>query len=112
MCVADTVSFTVNQRIKLVREALELNQRDFSKLIPASHGYIAGIETGIRRVNGRLVKLIAAEFSVSEEWLTEGRGEMFVRNSDEKFSRLLSLFRELPPKYQGVVFKMKAQRSA
>jgi hypothetical protein len=27
-------------------------------------------------------------------------------NSDEKFSKLLSVFKELPPKYQQVVFKL------
>ncbi|GHV89098.1 hypothetical protein AGMMS50267_14580 [Spirochaetia bacterium] len=27
---------------------------------------------------------------------------MFVRNPDEKFTKLVNLFKELPPKYQGV----------
>jgi hypothetical protein len=31
---------------------------------------------------------------------------MFVQNADEKFLRLLSLFRELAPKYQQVVLQM------
>jgi hypothetical protein len=43
---------------------------------------------------------------VSEEWLLNGSGEMFAEHSDEKFSKLLSLFKELPPKYQQVVFKL------
>jgi transcriptional regulator with XRE-family HTH domain len=97
---------SINQRIKQVREALELSQRNFSLILSASHGYIAGIETGIRKVNGRLIKLIVSEFGVNETWLTTGEGEMFTQNPDEKFTKLVGLFKELPPKYQEVVYQM------
>jgi transcriptional regulator with XRE-family HTH domain len=97
---------SVNLRIKRIRETLELSQRNFSLILSASHGYIAGIETGIRRVNGRLIKLIVSEFGVNETWLTTGEGEMFIQNPNEKFTKLVGLFRELPPKYQDVVYQM------
>jgi transcriptional regulator with XRE-family HTH domain len=97
---------SINQRIKQVREALELNQRNFSMMLSASHGYIAGIETNIRKVNGRLIKLIVSEFGVNETWLCTGEGEMFARNPDEKFTKLVGLFKELPPKYQEVIYQM------
>jgi transcriptional regulator with XRE-family HTH domain len=73
----------INQRVKQIREALELNQRNFAMILSASHGYIAGIETGIRKVNGRLVKLIVSEFGVNEKWLTDGEGEMFAQRPDD-----------------------------
>ncbi|GHU97585.1 hypothetical protein FACS189483_03980 [Spirochaetia bacterium] len=97
---------SVNQRIKQVREALGFSQRNFSLILSLSHSYIAGIETGIRRVNGRLIKLIVSEFGVNETWLTTGEGEMFTRNPDEKFTKLVGLFKELPPKYQEVIYQM------
>jgi transcriptional regulator with XRE-family HTH domain len=97
---------SINERVKQVREALDLNQRNFAKILSASHGYIAGIETGIRKVNGRLIKLIASEFAVNEAWLHTGEGEMFRQNPDEKFTKLVSLFKELPPKYQNLVYQI------
>jgi transcriptional regulator with XRE-family HTH domain len=96
---------TINQRIRQVRVALELNQRNFSTLLSLSSGYIAGIEAEVRVVNGRLIKLIVAEFGVSEEWLKTGNGEMF--NSpkvDEKSAKLVSLFNDLTPKYKEALF--------
>jgi transcriptional regulator with XRE-family HTH domain len=99
------VEETINQRIKKVRESLDLSQRTFSKLLSASGGYIAGIEVGLRRANARLIKLIVSEFGVSEDWLRTGKGEMFSKiGTDEKSTRLLSLFNDLPSRYQDVIF--------
>jgi transcriptional regulator with XRE-family HTH domain len=96
----------INQRIKQVRETLELSQRNFSVSLSLSHSYIAGVETGIRKVNGRLIKLIASEFGVNEAWLLTGEGEMFSRNPDEKFTKLVSLFKELSPKNQELIYQI------
>ncbi|GHV81850.1 hypothetical protein AGMMS49991_04080 [Spirochaetia bacterium] len=96
---------TINQRVRQVRVALDLNQRKFSTLLSLSSGYISGIEAEVRAVNGRLIKLIAAEFGVSEEWLKTGKGEMF--NSpkvDEKSAKLVSLFNDFTPEYKEALF--------
>ncbi|GHV89431.1 hypothetical protein AGMMS50267_17910 [Spirochaetia bacterium] len=96
---------TINQRVRQVRVALDLNQRKFSTLLSLSSGYISGIEAEVRVVNGRLIKLIAAEFGVSEEWLKTGKGEMF--NSpkvDEKSAKLVSLFNDFTPEYKEALF--------
>jgi hypothetical protein len=54
-----------------------------------------------------LLKLIISEFNVNEEWLLNGKGQMFdIKVKDERSSRLLSLFNSLPRKYQDVVFDM------
>jgi transcriptional regulator with XRE-family HTH domain len=100
-----STDLTVNQRIKLLREEMGLNQRDFAAQLAASHGLIAGIETG-KPVNPRLVKLIASEFGVSEAWLSSGRGQMFAHEEDAEFTRLLNAYKELPPRYQELIFKM------
>jgi transcriptional regulator with XRE-family HTH domain len=100
-------SFSVNSRIKQLREKLGLNQRDFSHLLSLSGGYIAGIEVNLRKVNDRLVKLIVGEFNVNEDWLKNGKGQMFSsKKSNEKTMRMVSLFNDLPPKYQDVVLGM------
>ena len=97
----------VSQRIKLLREALGISQREFCKLLALSGGYIANIEANLREPNDRLIKLIVSEFNINEEWLLKGNGQMFnIKVKDERSSRLLSLFNNLPRKYQDVVFDL------
>ena len=98
------MDYSINQRVKKIREKIGLNQREFSKLLSLSGGYIAGIEVNLRKVNDRLIKLILSQFDVNEEWLRFGNGEMFnKKKTDEKTIRILSLFNDLPPHYQDVV---------
>jgi transcriptional regulator with XRE-family HTH domain len=97
---------SINQRIKRIRETLKLSQRTFSSVLSLSHSYIASVETNSREVNGRLIKLIVSEFAVNESWLLTGEGEMFSQNPDEKFTRLVSLFKELSPKHQELIYQI------
>jgi transcriptional regulator with XRE-family HTH domain len=98
------MDYSINQRIKELREKLGLNQRDFSKLLSLSGGYIAGIEVNLRKVNDRIIKLIIAQFGVNEDWLRLGNGEMFSKKkTNEKTVRILSLYNDLPPHFQDVV---------
>jgi transcriptional regulator with XRE-family HTH domain len=104
----------VSRRIKSLRESLKISQREFCKLLSLSGGYIGNIEARLREPNDRLIKLIVSEFSVNEEWLLYGKGQMFdIKVKDERSSRLLSLFNSLPIKYQDVVFDLiKSLRKA
>lgn len=95
---------SINQRIRELRNKLGLSQRDFCKFLSLSAGYIAGVEVNLREVNGRLIKLIVAQFGVNEEWLRLGNGDMFKKKkTDEKEVRIVSLFNDLPPHFQDVV---------
>jgi DNA-binding XRE family transcriptional regulator len=96
---------TINRRIKQVREALDMTQAAFSRVISLSSGYLAGVEVEKRKVNGRLIKLICSSFTVNEQWLRTGKGDMFVPASDEMFIKLAGLFRELDPKYRRYILK-------
>jgi hypothetical protein len=54
-----------------------------------------------------LIKLIADTFGVNPEYLKTGEGEMFANPAaDEKTTKLVSLFKEFPPKYQEVIFSI------
>jgi len=98
------MEYSINQRIKELREKLGLNQREFSKILSLSGGYIAGIEVNLRKVNDRLIKLIISQFGVNGDWLRFGKGELFIkRNADEKTVRIMSLLNDLPPHFQDVV---------
>jgi transcriptional regulator with XRE-family HTH domain len=98
------MDFSINQRIKELREKLGLNQRDFSTLLSLSSGYISGIEVNLRKVNDRIIKLIISEFGINEDWLRFGNGDIFTeRKADGKAVRITSLFNDLPLHYQDVV---------
>ena len=99
------ISKTVSQRIKQVREALRLTQIQFSQVISVSSGYLACVEVEKRKVNDRFIKLICAAFNVNELWLRSGEGEIFNKEPDQEFTRLVSLFRELNPTFQEYILK-------
>jgi transcriptional regulator with XRE-family HTH domain len=103
MCVIPITS--VNRRIKQIRQALRLSQVQFSRVISLSSGYLAGVEVEKRKVNDRLVKLICSSFNVNEKWLKTGEGDMFSQGPDESFTKLVSLFKELDPKFQTYILK-------
>ena len=80
-----------------------MSQVEFAGAIYISNGYIAELENNNRPVNNRIIHLISLSFGVSEVWLRSGRGDMFVKEPDNKLRRMVSLFSELPPKYQDYV---------
>ena len=94
----------IKLRIKQLRKKLNLTQRDFSRFLSLSNGYIGGIEANLRPINDRLIKLIVSEFGANEDWLRSGKGEMFSeKKTDEKAIRILSLLNDLPSHFQDVV---------
>ena len=97
---------SISQRIKLIRETLELSQRNFSRTLSLSHSYIAGVESGSLKVNARLIKLIVSEFGVNEAWLLTGKGEVFSQDPDEKFTKLVGLFKGLSSRNQELIYQI------
>jgi transcriptional regulator with XRE-family HTH domain len=93
-------SMTVNKRIRLIRQTLNLSQAEFSKAIYVSPGYTAGIENEHRAANDRIIHLISMAFGVSEQWLKTGEGEMFQASPFERKERIVSLFDKLNPRFQ------------
>lgn len=73
----------MNERVKLLRKLLEINQETFSSKINISRSHFALIENGIKNITNRVFYDICREFNVNEEWLRFGTGEMF---KEEAFS--------------------------
>jgi transcriptional regulator with XRE-family HTH domain len=96
---------TISKRIKYLRHTLNLSQVEFAKAIYISNGYIAELECEHRRVNDRIIHLISLTFGVNDKWLKTGEGEMFLNTSGDKLQRMVSLFSELPPKFQDYAMK-------
>ena len=94
---------SVNQRIKQVRQKLELSQAKFAEKISISSGYLAGIEVEKRSVNDRLIRLVCITFHVNEDWLRTGEGKMFDEPTDPAYELAYSTFRKLKPPFQKYV---------
>ena len=100
---------SISKRIKHLRQTLNMSQAEFAKAIFISNGYIAELECEHRRVNDRIIHLISLTFGVKEKWLKNGEGDMFFNTSGEKLQRMVSLYTELPPKFQDYVMQQIEQ---
>ncbi len=87
----------MNERIRLLRKELGLNQSDFGNKIGVKQGTVAGYESGARTPLDAVVSSICREFDVNEEWLRTGEGEMFEQTTEQQ--KLL--------KYTGMLLKDK-----
>jgi transcriptional regulator with XRE-family HTH domain len=102
-------NMSINERIKQVRQSLNLSQAKFAKDISISNGYIAGIELGNRKVNDRIVKLICSAYGVNEMWLKTGEGKMFDSKLNAKLEQATTVFKQLKPEFQDYVMKQLDQ---
>lgn len=71
----------MNERIKIIRETLDLSMRAFAEKINVSNVTISRIENNQRNLTDRTISDVCREFYVNETWLRTGNGEMFI---DEK----------------------------
>lgn len=67
----------MNERIKEIREALELSQEAFGKRIGITRAAISNMEKGIRNPSEQTIMSICREFDVNYAWIMEGLGDMF-----------------------------------
>ena len=95
----------MNQRLKEVRQELNMSQAKFAKALSMSNGYVAQIELGNTKVNDRIIKLLHFVLNVNEEWLRTGKGDMFEEEPNTTLALAVSSFKELKPVYQEYVLK-------
>lgn len=68
----------MKDRIKELRQSLNLTQQSFADRIGIKRGAIANYEIGRNEPTDSVVSLICREFRVNEAWLRTGEGEMFL----------------------------------
>lgn len=80
----------MNERIKRIRNSLNISQTDFAKKLSISRSAVCKMESGENYPSEQTIKLICREFSVNEDWLRTGNGEMFVPSKkDDLISSML-----------------------
>lgn len=84
----------MKNRIKELRNSLNLTQNEFGEKIGCTRDAIAAYERGVT-VKDAIIKLICIEFNVNEEWLRNGTGAMIKELTKEEeiasyFGKLLA----------------------
>lgn len=74
----------MNDRIKKLRQALNLSQEEFGKRLGVTRGAITNIELNKVEPKPLFVDLICREFNASENWIRTGEGEMFVEKTESE----------------------------
>ena len=95
----------LNERIRAVRHGLGLTQEKFSKAIDISISFLAGIETYMRNVNPRIIRLIIVTFNVNEVWFETGEGEMFNEGMDPFVAKFTGGIKKLSPESREFAWK-------
>lgn len=81
----------MNERIKEIRNALKMTQQEFAERIKIKRNTVATYEMGRSIPSDSAIALICKEFSVNEDWLRNGNGEMFIPISkSEQISKMIS----------------------
>ncbi|MCI8949838.1 MAG: helix-turn-helix transcriptional regulator [Lachnospiraceae bacterium] len=74
----------LKDRIKKLRKELDLTQQEFADKLGVSRNNIASYETGKSNLGDTAISLICTKFNVNEEWLRDGTGEMFIKQSPDE----------------------------
>lgn len=82
----------IEERIKMLRLDLRLNQTDFAQKTNISRSMVAAIELGTREVKDIHIAQICSAFNVSETWLRTGEGSMYNENDATLIDQLCKAY--------------------
>ena len=101
----------MQNRIKQVRKALNLNQAEFGERIGVKQSTVTAYECGNRTPLDAVIAMICKTFNVNETWLRTGEGEMFapVDSSDSFRARFVRMMMGLTDK-EWAVLEEKARQ--
>lgn len=91
----DGIIFSLNRRIKAVREEMEMTQVVFAEQFGVSRSYLSEIEAHKKKPSIELLVAIALGTEINEHWLLTGEGPKFTEDiiikEDEPDQELLKL---------------------
>lgn len=82
------VKLKINERIKLLRSSLGLNQDEFGDGIGLSRSQITNLESGRRDLTDRNIALICSKYHVYEDWLRNEKGPMLEERKENVLDKL------------------------
>ena len=107
---------TINERFAFLIKDQGLTQAKIADSLHLTQSHVSGLCSGVKNLSDRTISDICRVFGVSEAWLRDGVGEMYVRRSaneelailvndlmsdaDESFrKRFVTALMELPPEF-------------
>ena len=79
------INLDIFERIKFLRKnALDYTQEEFANRIKISRSNLGSIEVGRINVTDRVIEDICTKFSVNENWLRYGEGDIFDEMSEDE----------------------------
>ena len=92
----------MKDRLKELRKALNLTQQKFADKLGVKQNTIAQYEMGRNDPSDAVIISICREFGVSENWLRNGEGEMFIPMTlDEEIASFIgSIQADIEPTFQ------------
>jgi transcriptional regulator with XRE-family HTH domain len=98
--MASSISF----RLKSLRKFLKLSQKDFSSGIYISQSYYNELELGRRKINERIIELVATKYNANREWILTGRGDMWSETPPNiRLEQMINIFSKLNEPFQNYV---------
>lgn len=101
---------TIGERVKTLRKELGLTLEKFGTPLGVQRSALSMIENDKSGIGDRTILLICREYGVSEKWLRDGDGEMFVPvTRNEKIARFAGeLMREETPEFRRQIVEILA----
>lgn len=96
---------TQGDRVKEVRKSLGFTLEKFGQYIGLKKNTMSAIETGRNALTDANMKAICREFNVSESWLRDGSGEMFVSSTpyEKAYNRFGYIMENASPSKRAVL---------
>jgi transcriptional regulator with XRE-family HTH domain len=94
----------LNERLRTIRETLNLTQKSFAKSIFISTSYYANIESGQRQVFEKTIDSVCKVYNANKEWILTGKGEIFTtKPPNVRLQELIDIYQQLNPYFQGYI---------
>lgn len=99
---------TINDRIRIVRDRMNLSQTSFAESLGCGRGIIKNIEEGRTEPKPQFIDLICTVYNINRLWLETGEGEMLADMSrEEKIGRLIAdILDDSPESFRRRVFEI------
>ena len=94
----------MNERIRILREILNLKQSEFANAIGLTTSSVSDMERNQAPITERTIIAICSKFKVNEEWLRYGKEPIFLEY-DKKHDEFFSVFKDLHPVLQDFLIK-------
>ena len=94
----------MNRRVRELRKALRLSQKDFAEKLGLKQNAISYMEKEGSTVTEQNIRAICAQFSVNEGWLRNGTGTMFMEK-EKKQMEFFAIFDSLAPVLQEYLIR-------